>query len=59
MEEAIEQKQPQIAERKITVGWDELSEILEKSGNFIRGEKIKEMTLINPKKIKFILERTA
>ena len=59
MEEAIEQKQPQIAERKITVGWDELSEILEKSGNFIRGEKIKEMTLMNPKKIKFILERKA
>ena len=43
--------------REKSMSWDELSEVLNKSDGFIYGENIKEITLINPKKIKFILER--
>jgi len=44
-------------ERTKNMSWDELSEVLSKFDGFILGEKIKEITLMNPKKIKFILER--
>jgi len=43
--------------RDLEISWEKLSEILEKSGNSIKGEKIEEITLINPRKIKLTLER--
>ena len=59
MEETVQEPKKGKAERKVEMLWDGLSEILVKSGGFIPGEKIKEITLMNPKRIKFIVERKA
>lgn len=53
----VEESKDQMVERTTEMMWDELSKILEKADGFMKGEKIKEITLIKPRKIKIVLER--
>lgn len=43
--------------RRVEIPWDELEEILQKRDVVLEEERIKEITLVNPKKLYIYLER--